>query len=91
MGEVSVEDRKLDGINKRSLLKALVHAADINNVTRPFEIAKEWGVRVVKEFFHQGDKERRLNLEVSMLCDRHTTNFAKSQIGFSQFMVVPYF
>ena len=26
-----------------------------------------------------------------MLCDRHTTNFAKSQIGFVQFMVLPYY
>jgi len=71
-------DRSLDGKSKRHLLKALVHASDINNVTRPFDIAKEWGVRCVKEFFHQGDKEKALNLEISMLCDRHTTNFAKS-------------
>lgn len=83
LGELASEDRKLDDSNKRSLLKALVHASDINNVTRPFEIAKEWGMRCVKEFFHQGDKEKALNLEISMLCDRHTTNFAKSQIGFS--------
>ena len=52
LGELPSEERKLDGANKRSLLKALVHASDINNVTRPFEIAKEWGVRCVKEFFH---------------------------------------
>jgi hypothetical protein len=83
LGDTNSEDRKLDGTNKRSLLKALVHASDINNVTRPFEIAKDWGMRAVKEFFNQGDKERALNLEISMLCDRHTTNFAKSQIGFS--------
>jgi len=83
LNEVVPDDRKLDGSNKRSLIKALVHASDVNNVTRPFEIAKEWGVRIVKEFFHQGDKEKALNLEISMLCDRHTTNFAKSQIGFS--------
>jgi len=56
----------------------LVHASDINNVTRPFDIAKEWGMRAVKEFFHQGDKEKALNLDISMLCDRNTTNFAKS-------------
>ena len=64
------------------MLKALVHASDINNVSRPFDIAKDWAERTVKEFFNQGDKERALGLEISMLCDRHTTNFAKSQIGF---------
>lgn len=26
-----------------------------------------------------------------MLCDRHTTNFAGSQIGFINFMILPYF
>ena len=78
LGEMAPDDRQLDGSNKRVLLKALVHASDINNVTRPFEIAKEWGMRCVKEFFHQDDKERALNLEISMLCDRTNTNFAKS-------------
>ena len=81
--ETVADDRGLNGDNKRKLLKALVHASDINNVTRPFEIAKEWGIRCVKEFFHQGDKERSLNMEISMLCDRNTTNFPKCQMGFS--------
>lgn len=26
-----------------------------------------------------------------MLCDRNTTNFAKGQVGFINFMIVPYF
>jgi cAMP-specific phosphodiesterase 4 len=26
-----------------------------------------------------------------MLCDRHTTNFAKSQVGFLSFVIHPYF
>jgi len=76
--ETIIDDRALNAGNKRCLLKAMVHASDINNLTRPFDIAKEWGIRCVKEFFHQGDKERALSLEISMLCDRHTTNFAKS-------------
>jgi hypothetical protein len=32
-----------------------------------------------------------MSLEISMLCDRKTTNVAKSQIGFIDFVVVPYF
>ena len=85
------EERKLAAENKGVVLKALVHAADLGNPTRPFEIAKQWGVNIVKEFFDQGDKERALGLEISMLCDRKTTNFAKSQIGFLNFMILPYF
>jgi hypothetical protein len=45
-------EKELTGKNKAYLLKALVHAADIGNPTRPFEIAKKWGVNIVKEFFH---------------------------------------
>jgi cAMP-specific phosphodiesterase 4 len=28
-----------------------VHAADIGNPTRPFDIAKKWAEQIVKEFF----------------------------------------
>jgi cAMP-specific phosphodiesterase 4 len=77
--------------NKAYLVKALVHAADIGNPTRPFEIAKKWGVNIVKEFFHQGDREKALGIEISFGCDRLISNFAKSQIGFLDFMIYPYF
>lgn len=32
-----------------------------------------------------------MGFEISMLCDRQTTNFANSQIGFLNFMIYPYF
>lgn len=48
-------EREMGQKNKAYLLKALVHAADIGNPTRPFDIARKWGVNIVKEFFHQGD------------------------------------
>lgn len=90
-GQLAPEERELSGKNKRILLKALVHAADIGNPTRPFEIAKSWADCIVGEFFRQGDVERALGLDISMLCDRTSTNFAKSQVGFINFMVAPYF
>ena len=40
LGEMNSEGRELDGKNKGTILKALVHAADIGNPTRPFDIAK---------------------------------------------------
>lgn len=72
-------------------MKALVHASDIGNPTRPFDIARKWAENIVSEFFDQGDRERAQGLEISMMCDRHTTNFAKSQIGFLNFVINPYF
>lgn len=32
-----------------------------------------------------------LGLDISFGCDRHTSNFASSQIGFIGFMIPPYF
>jgi len=91
ISELPEEERLLDTKNKNTFLKALVHAADVGNPTRPFSIAKPWGIQIVKEFFYQGDKERELGYDISMLCDRHTVNFANSQIGFCNFMIYPYF
>ena len=72
-------------------MKAMVHAADIGNPTRTFDIAFKWARQIVREFYHQGDKERALGFDISMLCDRHTVNFAGSQIGFINFVIAPYF
>lgn len=51
ISELPEDCRLLDTKNKRSLLKALVHAADIGNPTRPFDIAKTWAEKIVSEFF----------------------------------------
>mmetsp|Transcript_707 Transcript_707/g.1308 ORF Transcript_707/g.1308 Transcript_707/m.1308 type:complete len:127 (-) Transcript_707:55-435(-) len=83
--------RKLTEENKLTLIRALVHAADICNSARPFEIAKAWAESLFSEFFAQGDKEKALGLEVTYLCDRAKFNFAQSQIGFLQFVTGPYF
>tara|TARA_B100000780_G_C20990069_1_gene395912 strand:+ start:268 stop:435 length:168 start_codon:yes stop_codon:yes gene_type:complete len=51
ISELPEDCRLLDTKNKRSLLKALVHASDIGNPTRPFDIAKTWAEKIVCEFF----------------------------------------
>jgi len=61
---------------KGNLLKAIVHAVDISNPTRDFPVAENWSKRIVQEFFHQGDRERVLGYDITMMCDRHTSNFA---------------
>jgi cAMP-specific phosphodiesterase 4 len=77
--------------HKPEIMKALVHAADVGNPSRPYNICKEWALKILSEFFQQGDKERALGLDISLLCDRKTTNIGKSQIGFIDFVVLPYF
>lgn len=50
-----------------------------------------WAFKILSEFFQQGDKERSQGIDITILCDRKTTNIAKSQIGFIDFVVFPYF
>lgn len=84
-------ETNLMGEDQKIGLKNLMHACDIGNPARPHEVALEWTFRILDEFFSQGDKERNANLEITMLCDRYTTNTSKSQIGFINFMVSPLF
>jgi len=76
--ELPEAEQELSGKHKPTVLKAIMHAVDIGNPTRKFEIAIKWAKDIVKEFFHQGDCELKEGLEISMLCDRHTVNFASS-------------
>lgn len=52
---------------------------------------RKWTYLLFDEFFEQGDTEKAQSLPVSFLCDRLTTNVAKSQNGFISFIVLPLF
>lgn len=60
------------------MMEICLHSADVSVPSRPFEVVKEWTYLLFDEFFMQGDLEKEKNLPVSMLCDRITTNVAKS-------------
>ena len=55
MGEIKSMPSKedFDPVNKYKpdLMKAIVHAADVGNPARPFEICKIWTHKVLGEFF----------------------------------------
>lgn len=55
------------GKDKLDLLTLILHSADLSNGTRPLEYSKKWSMRVLDEFFLQGDKERELGLPISNL------------------------
>mmetsp|Transcript_15224 Transcript_15224/g.47340 ORF Transcript_15224/g.47340 Transcript_15224/m.47340 type:complete len:479 (-) Transcript_15224:52-1488(-) len=71
------------------LLEMCLHGADLSNTAKPQHIALQWTDRVLKEFFLQGDQERRLGREVSPMCDRSSVSKAGSQVGFMDFIVRP--
>lgn len=83
-------DVKLYSI-QQEYLNILLHAADISNATKPISVYVSWAERVINEFWLQGDEEKKLKLPVSFLCDRDTVTIAKSQIGFIDGVVFPYF
>jgi len=81
----------LDTDQRELLLKILIHAADLSNTVRPWEISKLWSDRVVEEFFCQGDLEKANNFPVSPNMDREQSHQCQISLGFGDFVVKPYF
>ena len=73
----------------QNYLNILIHSSDISNPTKLFDIYFKWAKLVVEEFWAQGDKEKKLNLSCS--CDREKVTIYQSQLGFINFIEIPYF
>lgn len=79
-----------------SLYKMLLKCADIGHAAKRTELHERWSMRVIEEFFKQGDAEKERNLAVSMFCDRENTDVGKvrtmqSQRGFLENLALPLF
>eukprot|EP00740_Mantoniella_antarctica_P017480 CAMPEP_0181391194 /NCGR_PEP_ID=MMETSP1106-20121128/25907_1 /TAXON_ID=81844 /ORGANISM="Mantoniella antarctica, Strain SL-175" /LENGTH=377 /DNA_ID=CAMNT_0023512193 /DNA_START=91 /DNA_END=1220 /DNA_ORIENTATION=- len=70
----SAEDRCL-------AMKLVLKSADVSNPAKPLAVVKTWTLRVMEEFFNQGDLEKEKGLAVSPLCDRETVSVPASQTG----------
>jgi hypothetical protein len=79
--------------DKQVLMNTLLHAADISNPSRKLNVALVWSMRVMEEFFRQGDMEESLNFSITPFFDRNESEVAipKCQLGFIDFMVIPLF
>eukprot|EP00736_Rhodelphis_marinus_P004401 Rmarinus@m.17565 len=73
------------------LLSVALKCADLGHCAAPPEYHRKWSVRVMAEFFYQGDQERLLGMPVSSLMDREKTNAQSAQIGFFEYLVLPLF
>ena len=76
--------------SKQQILVICMHAADVSNPTRPFEVAKEWAKRVTEEAYLQGDREKAEGIPVSATCNRETGFLPGSQMGFISGIARPY-
>ena len=74
------------------LLGVAIKFADLGHCFKPLGMHKQWTERVTKEFWALGDRERRLGVALSPLCDRQAdTDVPKSQIGFFKFVCIPFY
>lgn len=76
---------------KTLAMNAILHAADVSNPCRIWEVSQAWAGVVLEEFFRQGDQEKMLGVPVQFLNDRDKLNRPNSQIGFIEFMIAPFF
>ena len=74
------EKTKFD--EQQMMLNYLIHTADLGHNTKKFEISIQWVELLTKEFWIQGDTERKNNLNISFLCDRNNVDVPQSQVGF---------
>jgi hypothetical protein len=84
----------ISGLNEKdklTMMKSILHTADISNPAKKWSISKAWSDLVVVEFFEQGDREKAEGLPVSMNMDRLTTQQDELSINFSDFIVAPQF
>ena len=73
----------------QNYMDLIVHTADISNPTKTFSVYYKWAKLVVEEFYQQGDKEKGLGLNCS--CDREKVTLYKNQLGFIDYIEIPYF
>jgi cAMP-specific phosphodiesterase len=81
-----------DERQRRLVMMMVMKAADISNVTKPFEISRQWAMAVTEEFYQQGDMEKKKGVAVQPMFDRAANNeLAKGQIGFIDFVATHFF
>jgi len=78
--------------DRELFFSVILHAADISNPGKPWQLATQWASMCMNEFWDQGDKEQALGLGVSLpIFDRYNTNMAKAQIFFINVVWLPFF
>ena len=89
MVSMNKQPHELNHVDKLSLMKNIIHTADVSNPTKPLDQYKIWINRVMSEFFRQGEKERSKGLDISTLCDRSNADLPMSQVNFINYIVEP--
>ncbi|RLN57219.1 hypothetical protein BBJ29_006346 [Phytophthora kernoviae] len=73
------------------IMKVVIKCADIGHAAKKRKLHVVWSALIIEEFFLQGDNERAINSDISPFMDRHSENSAKNQVGFFEFIVLPFY
>jgi hypothetical protein len=84
---------ELPGNLKQYICEMFLHAADIGNPCLEMEQALKWKDMIIMEFMEQGKQEQALGLPVTpfMIGLEEVMAQAKSQLGFINFVVGPFY
>ncbi|KAK9867208.1 hypothetical protein WJX84_010389 [Apatococcus fuscideae] len=64
-GDACLRGSVFETPEERLLMMAVIlHTADIANAAKPWHVAEKWSLRVLEEFFNQGDREKEEGLPV---------------------------
>ncbi|KAJ3365332.1 hypothetical protein GGF31_008571 [Allomyces arbusculus] len=87
-----VEDEPLLTTSERiALVRCVLHAADISNTVRPWDLCKKWSDLVLEELYAQGDVERIAGLPISPNTDRSARAQGQFALDFSDVIIEPFF
>lgn len=87
----AMESVVLPDKDRTTILRSILHAADISNPAKPWETSKRWSDLVIQEFFAQGDVEKAEALPISMNMDRCFAVQDEISLNFNDFIVAPFF
>lgn len=76
---------------RQMTLEICLKCADIGHGAKELRLHKQWSCLITKEFFRQGEMERKLGLTISPICNKELVVLSKSQIGFIEVFVKPLF
>ncbi|CAG9331331.1 unnamed protein product [Blepharisma stoltei] len=88
---LSINDRQdmNDPDFRFDMFKMTIKVADVGHAAKKRDLHVKWCALIIQEYFDQGDVEKAMGIQVSMYCERETTEIAKTQIGFIKNIVVP--
>ncbi|KAL4094581.1 hypothetical protein PRIC1_010240 [Phytophthora ramorum] len=87
---ISQEDAEVEH-SPMLLMKIVIKCADLGHSSKALKLHARWSDLIIEEFFLQGDDEHTLGMDISPFMNRNSENSARNQVGFFEFIILPFF